>query len=482
MTAGPALPGPGEEELRAALVEAAEWVSGYLRSVGERPVLAQVAPGDLLAALPEHPPAEGEPLEAIMADVDRLILPGITHWNHPSFFAYFGITGSGPGIVGELLCAALNVNAMLWRTSPAATELEERTLAWVGEMIGLPDSWFGQITDTASSSTFWALAAAREAAGLDIRSRGMAGRDDLPPLRVYTSAEAHSSVEKACIALGLGQQGLHKVAVDDEFRMRPDALAAAVEADMVAGVRPIAVVPTVGTTSTTSVDPVGAVAEIAARHGMWVHVDAAYGGAAGLLPSHRHLLDGCERADSLVFNPHKWLLTPVDCSLLYTARPADLKAAFSLVPAYLTTPEDGGVVNLMDYGLSLGRRFRSLKLWMVVRAYGADGLAALISGHIELARRLAAAIEAEPGWELLAPVPFSTVCFRLHPAGVDDEGELRRLNEAVIEHVNADGRAFVSHTDLGGRYAVRVAIGNMATTAEHVDTAWELMREAAARR
>jgi len=256
VTAGPALPGPGEEELRAALVEAAEWVSGYLRSVGERPVLAQVAPGDLLAALPEHPPAEGEPLEAIMADVDRLVLPGITHWNHPSFFAYFGITGSGPGIVGELLCAALNVNAMLWRTSPAATELEERTLAWVGELIGLPDSWFGQITDTASSSTFWALAAAREAAGLDIRSRGMAGRDDLPPLRVYTSAEAHSSVEKACIALGLGQQGLHKVAVDDEFRMRPDALAAAVEADVAAGVRPFAVGRAVAPTSTPSVDPV----------------------------------------------------------------------------------------------------------------------------------------------------------------------------------------------------------------------------------
>jgi aromatic-L-amino-acid decarboxylase len=380
------------------------------------------------------------------------------------------------------VAAALNVNAMLWRTSPAATELEQRVLRWVAELVGLPPDWFGEITDTASASTMYALAAAREAAGLDIRTRGMAGRTDLPPLRMYTSDQAHSSVEKACIALGLGQEGLTKIPCDGEFRMRADLLAEAVAADVAAGVRPLAVVATVGTTSTTSVDPVSAVADVCAEHGMWLHVDAAYGGSAAVVPEMRGVMDGCERADSVVVNPHKWLFTPVDCSLLYTARPADLKAAFSLVPAYLTTPEDGGVVNLMDYGLSLGRRFRSLKLWMVVRAYGADGLAALISGHIELAQRLAAAIEAEPGWELLAPVPFSTVCFRLHPAGVDDEGELRRLNEAVIEHVNADGRAFVSHTDLGGRYAVRVAIGNMATTAEHVDTAWELMREAAARR
>ena len=473
---------PTSGELRAALEQAAEWCADYLDRVADLPVLARVEPGEIAAALPEHAPSEGEPLADILADVDRILIPGITHWNHPGFMAYFGISGSPPGILGETVAAALNVNAMLWRTSPAATELEQRVLRWVAELVGLPPDWFGEITDTASASTMYALAAAREAAGLDIRSRGMAGRTDLPPLRMYTSDQAHSSVEKACIALGLGQEGLTKIPCDGEFRMRADLLAEAVAADVAAGVRPLAVVATVGTTSTTSVDPVSAVADVCAEHGMWLHVDAAYGGSAAVVPEMRGVMDGCERADSVVVNPHKWLFTPVDCSLLYTARPADLKAAFSLVPAYLTTPEDGGVVNLMDYGLSLGRRFRSLKLWMVVRAYGADGLAALISGHIELARRLAAAIEAEPGWELLAPVPFSTVCFRLHPAGVDDEGELRRLNEAVIEHVNADGRAFVSHTDLGGRYTVRVAIGNMATTAEHVDTAWELMREAAARR
>ena len=472
---------PTTGELRAALEQAAEWCSAYLDRVGDLPVLARVEPGEIAAALPEHAPSDGEPLADILADVDRILIPGITHWNHPGFMAYFGISGSPPGILGETVAAALNVNAMLWRTSPAATELEQRVLRWVAELIGLPAGWFGEITDTASASTMYALAAAREAAGLDIRTRGMAGRSDLPPLRMYTSDQAHSSVEKACIALGLGQEGLRKIPSDDAFRMRADLLADAVAADVASGMRPLAVVATVGTTSTTSIDPVAEIAEIAARHGMWLHVDAAYGGSAAVVPEMRWVMDGCERADSVVVNPHKWLFTPVDCSLLYTARPHDLKAAFSLVPAYLTTPEDGGVVNLMDYGISLGRRFRALKLWMVVRAYGADGLAALISGHIALARRLAAAIEAEPRWELLAPVPFSTVCFRLHPPGVDDEGELRRLNEGIIDQVNADGRAFVSHTDLGGRYAVRVAIGNLATTAEHVDTAWELMRGAAAR-
>ena len=468
---------PTSGELRAALEQAAEWCASYLDRVGDLPVLSRVEPGEIAAALPEHAPEHGEPLAEILADVDRVLIPGITHWNHPGFMAYFGISGSPPGILGETVAAALNVNAMLWRTSPAATELEQRVLRWVAEMTGLPADWFGEITDTASASTMYALAAAREAAGLDIRTRGMAGRTDLPPLRMYTSDQAHSSVEKACIALGIGQDGLRKIPSDAAFRMRADLLAEAVAADVAAGARPLAVVATVGTTSTTSIDPIPEIAGVCEHHGMWLHVDAAYGGSAAVVPEMRYVLDGCERADSVVVNPHKWLFTPVDCSLLYTARPADLKAAFSLIPAYLTTPEDGGVVNLMDYGLSLGRRFRALKLWMVIRAYGAEGLATMISGHIELARRLAAAIQAEPGWELLAPVPFSTVCFRRRPEGVDDEAALRCLNEAIIEHVNADGRAFVSHTDLGGRYAIRVAIGNMATSAEHVDTAWELMRQ-----
>jgi aromatic-L-amino-acid/L-tryptophan decarboxylase len=469
---------PTTGELRAALEQAAGWIARYLDDVDSLPVLARVKPGEVAAALPEHPPAHGEPLEAIMADVDRIIVPGLTHWNHPGFMAYFGITGSPPGILGETIAAALNVNAMLWRTSPAATELEQVTMRWAAELLGLPAGWFGQITDTASSSTLWALAAAREAAGLDIRTRGMAARDDLPPLRVYTSREAHSSVEKACIVLGFGQEGLVKIPTDDEYRMRPDAPREAVAADVAAGRRPIAAVPTVGTTSSTSIDPVAEVADVCAEHGMWLHVDAAYGGAAAVVPELRGVLAGCERADSLVVNPHKWLLTPIDCSLLYTARPDDMRAAFSVVPEYLRTSEED-VVNLMDYGVALGRRFRSLKLWMVLRAYGADGLAAIVSGHVDLARRLEAAVRAEPGWELLAPVPFSTVCFRRRPEGVDDEAELRALNEAILDRVNASGRALVSHTDLGGRYALRVAIGNAATTAEHVDRAWDLLRSAA---
>jgi aromatic-L-amino-acid decarboxylase len=469
-------PGPSDEELRGALHEAAEWVSGYLQQVRDLPVLAQVQPGELAAALPEHAPRTGESLETILADVDRLILPGITHWNHPSFFAYFGITGSGPGIVGELIAAALDVNAMLWRTSPAATELEQVTLRWTAELIGLPSAWFGEITDTASTSTFYALAAAREAAGLDIREQGMAGRDDLPPLRVYTSAEAHSSVEKACIALGIGRRGLRAIDVDQSLRMRPDLLERAIDEDVAAGIRPLAVVPTVGTTSTTSVDPVPEIVDIARGHGLWVHVDAAYGGAAGLLDSHRPLLAGCELADSLVVNPHKWLLVPIDCSLLYTSRPEVLREAFSVVPFYLTTSETG-VVNLMDYGLALGRRFRALKLWMVLRAYGADGLAEIVGGHIELARWLAEQVDHTPGWERLAPVPFSTVCFRRHPEGIADEEELEQVNAALVERVNRSGVAFVSHTRVHGSFALRMAIGNAATTHADVERAWAVLNE-----
>jgi aromatic-L-amino-acid/L-tryptophan decarboxylase len=470
---------PTSAELRAALEQAAGWIARYLDDVDRLPVMARVEPGDIAAALPAHPPAHGESLEAILADVDRVLVPGLTHWNHPGFMAYFGISGSPPGILGETIAAALNVNAMLWRTSPAATELEQVTLRWLAELTGLPTDWFGQITDGASSSTLYALAAAREAAGLDIRTRGIAGRDDLPPLRVYASAEAHSSIEKACIVLGFGREGLVKIETDTDYRMRPDARRAAVGADVRAGRRPVAVVATVGTTSSTSIDPVAAAADVCAEHGMWLHVDAAYGGSAAVVPSLRHVLDGCERADSLLVNPHKWLLTPMDCSVLYTSRPDDLRAAFSVIPEYLRT-DDQDAVNLMDYGVALGRRFRSLKLWMVLRAYGADGLAAIIAGHVELAQRLEAAILAEPGWELLAPVPFSTVCFRHNPGVGGDEADLRRRNEAILERVNATGRVFISHTQLGGRYALRVAIGNLATSAEHVDRAWDLLRSGAA--
>jgi aromatic-L-amino-acid decarboxylase len=471
-------PGPEPQDVRAALHQAADWVADFLERPDAHPVMATVEPGEVAAALPAHPPRTGEPMTAMLEDVDRVLMPGLTHWNHPGFMAYFGISGSPPGVLGDMVAAALNVNAMLWLTSPAATELEQVTLRWARELLGLPLGWFGQITDGASSSTMYALAAAREAAGLDVRKAGMAGRADLPPLRVYTSAEAHSSVEKACIALGVGQAGCVKIPTDDEFRMRPDLLWRAVEADLAEGCRPVAAVATVGTTSSTSIDPVPAIADVCAEHGMWLHVDGAYGGAAAVVPAMRHVLDGCDRADSIVINPHKWLLTPIDCSMLFTARPDDMRAAFSLVPEYLTS-DHGDVVNLMDYGIALGRRFRALKLWMVFRGYGADGLAEIVQGHIDAGRALASWVDAEPGWERLAPVPFSTVNMRHRPPGVRDEEQLRAHNQAILDRVNASGEVFLSHTQLAGRYAIRAAIGNIATQMRHVARAWELLREAA---
>ncbi len=444
----------------------------------ELPVASRVRPGDIRAALPRHPPVAGESLQAMIDDVDRVIVPGLTHWNHPGFLAYFANTGSGPGILAEMMAATLNVNAMLWQTSPAATELEQVVLEWVAELVGLPAGLFGQITDSASTSTFTALAGAREAAGQDVRDRGMAGRSDLPQLRVYASSEAHSSVEKACIALGLGRDGFVPIGVDEQYRMKVDELTAAIEADVAAGRRPIAVVATVGTTSSTSIDPVGEVADVCAPLGLWLHVDAAYGGAAAVVSEMRWVLDDCDRADSIVINPHKWMLVPMDCSLLWTPRPESLRAAFSLVPEYLRTGQDE-VVNLMDYGLTLGRRFRSLKLWMVLRAYGAEGLAAVIGEHIRLARLVESWAAAAPGWELLAPVPFSTVNLRHRPPGVDDEMELERHNQQILQSVNDTGEVYLSHTRLAGRFAIHLAVGNGATSEAHVSRAWKLLQEAA---
>ncbi len=461
-----------------------EWVADYLASAEQYPVLSRVRPGDVAAALPASPPAGPEPLDEIIADFGRAIMPGMTHWNHPGFFAYFANSAPVPGILAELLAAALNANAMLWRTSPAATELELRATDWLRQMMGLGAGWQGHINDTASISTMLALAAAREAAGLDVRERGMAGRGDLPVLRVYCSEQAHSSVDKGAIALGIGHGNVVHVPTDEEFRMRPDALRARIGEDRAAGMHPLAVVATVGTTSTTSIDPVreiaGVVAEAAAPRGIkpWLHIDAAYGGSAAVVPAMRQVLDGAELADSLVVNPHKWLFTPVDCSVLYVRDPELLRRAFSLVPEYLTSRSHGDAVNLMDYGVQLGRRFRALKLWMVIRAFGAEGLATRIESHCALAREFASWVRAEPGWEVMAPVPFSTVCYRFAPEG-RSEDERERMNAAILEHVNASGKAFISHTKLDGRYALRLAIGNIRTERRHVAEAWRLLLEGA---
>ncbi len=467
------------EAFRSAAHAAVDWIAEYLEHSAQYPVRSRVQPGDIRAQLPAHPPEHGEPLDAMLQDFHSTILPGITHWNHPAFFAYFANSASYPGILGELLTAGLNANGMLWITSPAVTELEQVTLDWLRQLMGLGDGWFGQITDTASVSTFYALAAARERAGFDVRGKGMAARADVPRLRVYCSEHAHSSIDKAVIALGIGHENLVKIPADEQFRMRPEALASAIADDVAAGYRPIAVVPCVGTTSTTSIDPVVEVVRIARAHDCWVHVDAAYGGVAAIVPELSYLLDGVDGADSLVVNPHKWLFTPMDCSVFYTRDPATVKQAFALLPEYLVTRTPDDTVNLMDYGIQLGRRFRALKLWMVLRAYGREGLAARIRWHCELAREFAGMVHFEGGWELTAPVTLSLVCFRLVPPGADED-TIAQLNAAIMERVNARGHAYLSHTRLAGRYTLRLAIGNIRTDRSHVELAWRELRDAAA--
>lgn len=472
-------------EFRRQGYAAVDLAAAYLERLGGLPPLAQVEPGIVAAALPEQAPREGESMEAIMADIEHLLIPASTHWNHPRFFAYFNSSAAGAGILGELLGATLNVNAMLWRTGPAATELEWVVCRWLARLTGLPDSFDGHINDTASTSTLVALAAAREAAGLEVRELGLAGRPGLPQLRVYASEQAHSSVEKAVITLGLGRAGYRPIACDPEFRMDPRALAAAIAEDLQGGRHPCAVVATVGTTATTSIDPVAEIATICERHGLWLHVDAAQGGALAILPERREVFQGVSRAQSVVVNPHKWLFTPLDCSVLMTTRPEVLRRAFSLVPDYLTTPEAGreqgfGARNLMDFGVSLGRRMRALKLWMVLRYFGRDGLERLLRSHLEMAAWLRDQIEATPGWEMSAPMPMATLCFRHHPEGLGSESELEAHNRDLMARVNGSGRVFISHAVLAGSFALRATIGGLKTEPEDVAVLWAELKQAAA--
>ena len=425
---------------------ALDWAADYLERVGELPVLAQVSPGDIRAQLPNTAPEEPEPFSAVLRDLDEVLLPGITHWQHPRYFAYFATSSSAPAILAELLAATLNSVAILWRTAPASTELEGVVLDWVADLLGLPAGWHGHIEDTASTSTLAACVAAREATGGDL---------------IVCSEQAHSSIDKAARMLGMR---LRKVPVDAEFRMRADALGDLSDAAVI--------VATVGTTAATAVDPVGEVADACAASGTWLHVDAAYAGAAMVCPEFRWAFEGVDRADSLVVNAHKWMLTPTDCSLLWTSRPADFRRAFSLIPEYLRTPDAEDALSLSEYGPALGRRFRSLKLWAVLRCFGRSGLQAHIRSGVALAEQFERWVADEPGWELCAPRPFSTVCFRL-------EGEDER-NRALLERVNASGEMFISHCVLNGRYALRLAIGQMSTTEDDVRRAWDLLvREAA---
>jgi aromatic-L-amino-acid/L-tryptophan decarboxylase len=483
------------EEFRRYGHRVVDWIADYLGHPQDYPVLSKARPGEIKDALPAEAPTNGESMDDILSDLEKIIVPGVTHWNHPCFFAYFSISGSGPGILGEMFAAAFNVNAMLWRTSPSATELEEVTLNWLRQLMGLPEYFEGVIYDTASISTLCAIAAAREAVpGLRVREEGLGGMESANKrLRLYASEHAHSSIDKAAITLGIGQAGVRKVATDAEFRMDPAALARAVEEDRRQGWLPFCVVATLGTTSTTSIDPVPQIADVCERENLWLHVDAAYGGSAAIVPEMKWMLEGVERADSLVVNPHKWLFVPVDLSALYCRRMGVLRQAFSLVPEYLRTQMESEVKNFMDYGPQLGRRFRAIKFWFVMRYFGAEGIKSRIRRHMELAREFASWVDESPNFERLAPVPLSTVCFRAHPAemraeavdtqpapGADSstEADLELLNERLLEEVNRGGKIYLSHTKLDGKFTLRLAIGNIRTTIEHVRLAWEELSRA----
>ena len=452
------------DEFRALGHHVVDWIADYLRDVRHYPVVSRIEPGDLIDALPKSAPDAPEPMNTVLADFERQILPAVTHWNHPRFHGYFSVSASGPGILAEMLIAALNVNGMLWKSCPAATELEQVTLDWLRQWLGLPER-FGIIYDTASISTMHAIAAAREQADPSSRLEGASKHHT-----VYFSEQAHSSVEKSAIAIGIGQQNTRKIGLDEEFRLRPDLLEQTIVRDMAAGKKPICIVAAIGTTATTSVDPVAAIADIAERYNCWLHVDAAYAGPAAMVPELRHHFEGWERADSIVLNPHKWLATPIDCSVFYTRKPEVLKRAFSLVPDYLKTQEDSQVVNYMDYGVQLGRRFRSLKLWFVMRAFGREGLESMIREHVRLARLFAGWVVQDPRFEVSSPVPFSLVNFRLKSTDA--------ANVEVMNRVNESGVAFLSPVVLNGKTCLRVAIGDIKTTEADLAATWEAIQAA----
>jgi aromatic-L-amino-acid/L-tryptophan decarboxylase len=447
-------------EFREAGHKLVDWIADYLEAPERYPVLSKVQPNDIIDGLPAHGPELGESLERIFEDFERVIMPGITHWNHPRFLAYFANTSSPPAVLAEFLAAALNANGILWKTSPSVTELEVVTLRWLLHWFGLPKDWFGMILDTASTSTLHAIAAARIAMAPETRDIG-APHD----LVVYTSDQAHSSVEKGAMALGFGRANVRSIGSDAEFRMRPELLAEAILRDREAGLRPCCVVATVGTTSTTSIDPVRVIAEIAEREGIWLHVDAAYAGSAAVVPEFRWILDGCDQADSLVFNPHKWLMVPVDCSVFYCKHPDVLRQAFSLVPEILRTT-DGGL-NMMDYGIPLGRRFRALKLWFVLRYYGHEGLAQIIREQVGMTRELRDRMAADPRFEICAPSELSVVCFRKW--GSDED------NKRLLDAVNGSDRFFISSTVVHGRYMLRIAVGNILTSRSTLNELWTLL-------
>jgi aromatic-L-amino-acid decarboxylase len=465
------------DEFRDHAHRLADWMADYLASVERHPVRAQVEPGAIARQLPTAPPAGSEPLARIFEDFERILLPGMTHWQHPSFFAYFPANSSPPSVLAEMLTATLAAQCMLWQTSPAATELETVVLDWLRQMIGLPEGFAGVIQDSASSATLCAVLVARErASDWQTNEQGLAGG---PELCFYTSEQAHSSIEKAIRIAGLGRRSLRLVATDAAFAMRADALEAAVRADLAAGRRPAGVIATLGTTGVGAIDPLGPVGAVCRRHGLYLHVDAAWAGSALLLEEHRRMIEGVEAADSFVFNPHKWLLTNFDCSAHFVRDPAALIRTLSVLPAYLMSRESGAVIDYRDWGVPLGRRFRALKLWFVIRSYGVEQLQAMLREHIAWTAELADWIRAEPDFELTSPPSLALLSFRFRPPEIDDEELLDRLNERLLQALNDGGRIYLTQNRLRGRYVIRFTVGQRCTTREHVRRAWGLIRSTA---
>jgi len=459
------------EEFRTAAKELADWIADYQSSIEQRPVVPRVQPGELVDKLPRSAPEEPAAAAQILAELDRDVMPHVLQWAHPGFMGYFAAGGSGPGVLGETLAASLNNVGMLWRTSPASTELEHVTLQWLAQWLNLPSEWFGVTHHTASEASLHAVIAARE----QYRATNPA-TFDLNKLVMYTSAQAHSSIEKTMLTLGHGRDACRKVAANDRFEMCPGALAEAVEQDLADGLQPIAVCATIGTTSTSSVDPVPAIAEIAERFRLWLHVDAAYAGPCAMLSEMRELFAGIERADSYLMNPHKWMFSPMGLSVLWTSKPEVFREALSLTPEYLRSAEDPRAVNLMEYSVPLGRPFRALKLYYLMRAFGRGGYEALLRRHCKSARWLADQIDEHPSFERLAPVPFSLVCFRARPDGVPEE-DLNELNERLMQRINDSGEFLLSHTKLDGRFTIRAAVGQVRTEQRHVDRLWQLLQD-----
>jgi len=461
-------------DFRRAGHEIVNSIADYFQNIESFPVLSQVEPNWLKDNLPKSAPEASEDFAEVLADVDRLILPAVTHWNHPNFHGLFSTSTSSVGVFGEMFSAAFDMKAMLWRTSPASTELEEVVMDWLRQMMNLPVDFKGIIYDTASVSTLHAIAVARERLDLRIREIGMSGRTDLPLLRVYCSEHVHSSIEKAVIMLGLGQKSLVKIPTNNRFEMDVEKLREAVQDDRSAGHLPFCVVPTIGTTSSSSVDDVDRIADICERNDLWLHVDTAYAGATAIVPEFEKYFKGLERADSIVTNPHKWLFTPFDLSVLFVKDLDLLKKTFALVPEYLKTSET--VNNQMDYGIQLGRRFRSLKFWFVLRYFGRQGLIDRIREHCSLARLFASWVEESENFQMLAPVPFALVCFRVAPEGKSEE-ELERLNEKIMNDINASGEAYLSHTKLNGKFTLRLSVGSIRVEERHLRKVWDLLNE-----